>query len=376
VRVLLQHGADVDTFGESGMTPIRIATEKGDLKLAKLLLDNGANFKAGGDCGHILLQITSKIEQTEMVQLLLEAGADPDSPVGEGWVLLTRIAELGYTESLEVILRTGCYIEQSRSVTGSLLVWTVRKGRLDLLKRLHQGHNIDWKEKDWHGRTLLHIATGCGHLHIYQYLIEQGLDPYVKDANGDDLLSYAAVSGSLEMLDAVLALIPMVPVEPRHRWSLLHWACRAGNVHCVKRLLSEGLRMHCVSRRITPTGHWRPSDMAILHGHNSMLADLSESSRALLGRPANNPQQLEVGSTTCHGCFRVSRVQALYGCNCAYTTRTYMAHGFDVANVHISLIASCAKRPGRDFILTTKIQTAGIGHEISIWRLGIFDDLE
>ena len=67
VRVLIDHGAKLDTPDRSGATPLHRAVASNHLDVAKLLIERGANKKAEDKDGHTPLV---KAKTAEMKELL------------------------------------------------------------------------------------------------------------------------------------------------------------------------------------------------------------------------------------------------------------------------------------------------------------------
>jgi uncharacterized protein len=89
VRVLLKHGARVDTASSNGMhvMPLHSAAAARSVPIARLLLEHGApvNARQGGSgSGFTPLMEAAFNGQVDMVQILLDHGADPQLRDEEG----------------------------------------------------------------------------------------------------------------------------------------------------------------------------------------------------------------------------------------------------------------------------------------------------
>jgi hypothetical protein len=79
VRLLLEHGADVDVRQNEGLTPLHMASMKGALEVARVLLEHGADVQAEDNRGRTPLQVVSSwqnLNRDEMTRLLVERGAE------------------------------------------------------------------------------------------------------------------------------------------------------------------------------------------------------------------------------------------------------------------------------------------------------------
>jgi ankyrin repeat protein len=282
VELLLDKGAEVnEEVGKFGSV-LQVAVHEGNLSTVKLLLDNGADINAK-DQRHTdettALHRACRVGDSEMVYLLLVYGADMTIENINGQTPLQLAIERSSYEVVKLLLGEGA------------------------INLAHNNTNID---VDAHNRNLLHLSAQSGELNTYWLIAEQGIDPLLRDAKGDNTLSYAASSGSLQVFEAALSMAPVCALQKGH-WSPLHWACKGGNGEIVKRLLQSGFQGHSVTLSL-PKDRWSPADIAIHHGHLSMLEDLSDSCKAALG-PIEKPGRvpgIHRRNILCDGCLMVS----------------------------------------------------------------------
>ncbi len=113
VRMLVEHGADVNTRATVGMSAIAAASNSGDLEAVKLLLDKGAHLdlpthETGLLSGKSLERTTGyeapvgattqRQHNPGLIKLLLAHGARPNAVSTNDMTPLGRIAEDGDTE--------------------------------------------------------------------------------------------------------------------------------------------------------------------------------------------------------------------------------------------------------------------------------------
>jgi uncharacterized protein len=70
VRLLIEHGADVNARQQDGFTPLHEAALTGQIELVKLLLDNGAVVNLESDSGKTALTFAIEAGKTEIAELL------------------------------------------------------------------------------------------------------------------------------------------------------------------------------------------------------------------------------------------------------------------------------------------------------------------
>mgnify|MGYP002819241621 CR=1 FL=1 len=76
VRLLLDHGADVNAADINEWTPLMEAVQKGSKEIVQLLLDRGADVNVADSWGNTPLMKAAQKDIKETVPLLLDHGAD------------------------------------------------------------------------------------------------------------------------------------------------------------------------------------------------------------------------------------------------------------------------------------------------------------
>ena len=105
VRVLLEHGAHVNSQDCDMWMPLHFASDGGNVKVAQLLLEHGATLNAESLLGSTPLFLASATGQTEVVRLLHDHGADID--VGPGETPFQVATRKGRNDVAELLLEYG-----------------------------------------------------------------------------------------------------------------------------------------------------------------------------------------------------------------------------------------------------------------------------
>ena len=88
VEVFIRAGININAKDKDGSTPLLIASEKGDIEIARLLLENGADPNASDIDGYTALMFTSYSGNLEIAKLLVGNGADVNARDKDGWTAL------------------------------------------------------------------------------------------------------------------------------------------------------------------------------------------------------------------------------------------------------------------------------------------------
>ncbi|KAH8998262.1 hypothetical protein EDB86DRAFT_3242877 [Lactarius hatsudake] len=92
MQLLIQNGADVNAQDGDHLTPLHLASYRGDAKMVELLLQHGADFRAQDQNHSMPLHLASARGNAEIVQLLIDHGANVD-PLDRSYSKPVRIIE-------------------------------------------------------------------------------------------------------------------------------------------------------------------------------------------------------------------------------------------------------------------------------------------
>lgn len=164
VKVLLEAGADADALNGEGVTPLAAAAFNGNRKLVSVLLDHGVDPDVADRSGKGPIVYAAARGFTGIVDALLDAGVDVNRRYEHGLTALMWAA--GHADDVP---------EAEGVATVRLLV--------------ERGAGIDLA--DDRGRTALMIAAQRGHPEVVRYLLGQGADASLRDAEGAAVVDLA-----------------------------------------------------------------------------------------------------------------------------------------------------------------------------------------
>ena len=141
LRLLLEHGADVNLQSNAGWTPLLRASFNAAPEVVRLLLEHGADINVLNNAGWTPLHRASFNAAPEVVRLLLEHGADINVPDEDGWTPLH---------------------------------WASSNRGLEIVRVLIE-HGADVEAKNKNDETALQVATDRGHDKVVELLREHGV---------------------------------------------------------------------------------------------------------------------------------------------------------------------------------------------------------
>jgi ankyrin repeat protein len=174
VKLLLEHGANVNIASRDGATPLMRAA--GDFDKAQLLLARGATIDAKSNLGRTPLLIAAAFPgNVRTVQLLLARGANVNDQDQSGDTCLASACKRGDAEMSKVLLEAGANVAAGESWFGRPpLVWAAEEGNVATLVCLLE-HGAGKVQP--HLDIALSSAAGRGPIEAVRLLLENGANP-------------------------------------------------------------------------------------------------------------------------------------------------------------------------------------------------------
>ena len=107
LATLIKAGANLETRGEEGLTPLMAATTKGCLDNVRLLVDQNIDLNARNTDGKTALHFATQLPETEITKILISRGADVNAKDNKGQTPLHWTIPKGLTTMTTTILHMG-----------------------------------------------------------------------------------------------------------------------------------------------------------------------------------------------------------------------------------------------------------------------------
>ena len=218
------------------MTPLHIASWKGDEEIVNELIIYGANVEARTTNGKQSLHLAADAGQGKVMKILLSHGADVNARADGQMTPLLFAAQSGHCLAVELLLAEGADIEAQGYEHGEYIDYgkhyedgeveeTVFNGeieedeheeeetRKEEMEREDARDEADWEDENngenedncsQYGLRALHLAAINGHLHIANLLLSYGADIEATFDNSETALCFAAICNQIPMMKLLI----------------------------------------------------------------------------------------------------------------------------------------------------------------------------
>jgi ankyrin repeat protein len=166
---------------------LEMAIEKGRSEIVDLLIEANADVNRKRDDGTTLLMIAASRGNPTIVRALIQAGADIAAKDKNDKTALMFAAEQRHGEIVADIFLGECLDEEAMNKMGSPLLWSMRKGYIDVFISLLL-YNTSVNERDRYDKTALTFAAEEGRAEFVKVLLEHGADVNAVDRHNQTAL--------------------------------------------------------------------------------------------------------------------------------------------------------------------------------------------
>jgi ankyrin repeat protein len=212
VKLLVEHGAEINAGALSGATPLQFACMEGKIEMVNYLIERGAS----------LTNATASLSwaawrgYSNIVILLVEKGVPVDRSAGELGTPLQKAIDGGFVNIAAFLIKHGADI--NKAARGSTpLHNAVRWGSPETVKFiLEAGANPN--ARDSYGFTPLMYAVSVNHSEAAKLLLENKAEPQLKNPRGQTAMDLASQNLPNKEITALFVQFGLIkPVQPKEQ---------------------------------------------------------------------------------------------------------------------------------------------------------------
>lgn len=239
-------GLDIESDFHRLQTPLCLAADNGDLRIARLLVDeHGANVNMPACEGKTPLLIAVLGHRVEMAKFLVSRGAHVEPPSATLRQPLLAAARNGNCELGRLLLDHGARPDGAGFLDFTPVHFAALCGHADFLELLlgrgaAMDRRADLLERNLYQQTPVQLAFTWKMTETAKMLLERGADVTVAEGC-ETLLSAAAFHGECEMLEHLLRRGGVNMYGEREAYRVLCDSTRLGKVGVIRVLVAHGL---------------------------------------------------------------------------------------------------------------------------------------
>lgn len=241
--LLLTNKADpTRTTPKDSRSPLHLAVERADARLARLLLAHGARVSQKDKLGHtplrVLLQSNPLLghSHTETAKVLLENGARLSTQPDQHW----NPFECAFNHYLAIphlvhqMLKAGANVNQRFSDHSTPLLRAIVLEDEELIRKLVR-MGADIKARTRQGRTALMLVAARHLPQTLTFLLDKGADPKAVDHKGMSALHHAVKARKPDQVRILLARGAPVNLRDKEGLSPIYYAGMHQELLCILR---------------------------------------------------------------------------------------------------------------------------------------------
>jgi len=229
---LIQSGACVHFPNARGVTPLILASQKGNIAVVRELLRKGAMPNASTITGSTAFIQACHFGRLSVVEELVRFGAKVEQANYKNTTALMRASQEGHEEVVRFLLKHNASVNRRNDEKMTALMLSSQRGHAGIVKMLiRAGAEVDAKTAQ--ESTSLMLACKRRHLSVAKILVAHGTELMLKDSKGSTVLETAIRKGRTEFAKILTgaAQLRLMKKEIRRErsfeivriWTLLQW---------------------------------------------------------------------------------------------------------------------------------------------------------
>ncbi|XP_063923717.1 uncharacterized protein LOC135137883 isoform X1 [Zophobas morio] len=264
-KYLMESGAEINRVDDDGCTPLFAASRNDHVKTVECLVKCGAQINRADNVGRTPLFAASLKGQEKMVENLVKCGAAINCVDKYGWTPLYAASRNGHYKIVECLAKCGAEINRTDGDGGTPLykaAWYGHEKTVECLVKL--GAEINRAHHN--GETPLYAASWNGHEKIIEYLVKCGTEINRGDNSGRTPLHAASSDGQDKTIECLVKFGAEINRADKNDWTPLYGASRNGHDKTVECLVKCGADVN----RADYIG-WTPLFVACSDGHEKTV---------------------------------------------------------------------------------------------------------
>ncbi|MBN1272901.1 MAG: ankyrin repeat domain-containing protein [Candidatus Aminicenantes bacterium] len=245
---LIEQGAELDPKDENKNTPLHIAALRGNLELVKMLLKKGSkSIHEGASWNNNPLHLACERGHPKVVSFLIEHGANIEARNEmKRTPLIAAAREKGDLNAIKILVDKGADIHARDISNDTALTLAAWRGFEDVVDYLVEKESVIPENRM---KSALLFSAEKNLYHLYQYLLENGMEIKKIEDEMQTLIHSAAAGGSTEILRSLIKQGFDPDLRDKDGWAPLHYAASQGKLEMIEHLIQIGVDKNCRNKK-------------------------------------------------------------------------------------------------------------------------------
>ncbi|XP_067124218.1 uncharacterized protein [Centruroides vittatus] len=258
LEILIDAGAKISTSDIHGAHPIHYVAQmsgrynpnrRAALGVLRLLLQHGAQVDCRDQEGRQPLLWAACSGSSDAILSIISAGGSIDAKDNDGLSALHYAASRGHTDCVDVLITLcGSNIDETDNSGCTALYYSVAMGQADCTQLLLK-YGSDADHRDLKGRTPAHCGAAKGHLEMLKILESHGANLWIRNLKGDLPLHEAVHFGRKDLVCWLLDQRNNAVNAPNiHGKTPLHIVATNNNIELCQLLIDRGASLNALMK--------------------------------------------------------------------------------------------------------------------------------
>ncbi|XP_023232253.1 titin homolog [Centruroides sculpturatus] len=258
LEILIDAGAKISTSDIHGAHPMHYVAQmsgrynpnrRAALGVLRLLLQHGAQVDCRDQEGRQPLLWAACSGSSDAILSIISAGGSIDAKDNDGLSALHYAASRGHTDCVDVLITLcGANIDETDNSGCTALYYSVAMGQADCTQLLLK-YGSDADHRDLKGRTPAHCGAAKGHLEMLKILENHGANLWIRNLKGDLPLHEAVHFGRKDLVCWLLDQRNNAVNAPNiHGKTPLHIVATNNNIELCQLLIDRGASLNALMK--------------------------------------------------------------------------------------------------------------------------------
>lgn len=180
---LIELGASVHAENAKAVTPLLLASQKGNYPVVQELWKRGASLQQASHSGSTPLLQAAHFGHFDIVKFLFSKGASMEKANDKNTTPLMRAAQEGHFDIVSLFVKNGVEVNRLNNEQMSALMLASQRGHASIVQLLiDSGAMLDATTQQ--DSTSLMLACKRGHVNVVRVLVTEGCEIWIRDSRG------------------------------------------------------------------------------------------------------------------------------------------------------------------------------------------------